>query len=74
MNLPGTTVVAPDTEDLFDRLGSALMAASMDAVSERGVFHLALSGGGDARAVLFPPRHRPEVPADPLAEDARLDR
>ena len=46
LNLPGTTVVAPDTEDLFDRLGSALMAASMDAVSERGVFHLALSGGG----------------------------
>ena len=46
LTLPGTTVVAPDTEDLFDRLGSALMAASMDAVAERGVFHLALSGGG----------------------------
>ncbi len=46
MNLPGNVVVAPDTEDLFDRLGSALMAAAMDAVSERGVFHLALSGGG----------------------------
>ena len=46
MDLPGTTVVKPDTETLFDKLGEALMQAALDAVEDRGVFHLALSGGG----------------------------
>ncbi len=46
LNLPGTVVVAPDTETLFDKLGESLMSAALGAVAERGVFHLALSGGG----------------------------
>jgi 6-phosphogluconolactonase len=45
MNLPGTEIVAPDTERLFEKLGEALLSAAFDAVEQRGVFHLALSGG-----------------------------
>jgi 6-phosphogluconolactonase len=46
LNLPGSIVVCPDTETLFDKLGDALLSAAMDAVEERGVCHVALSGGG----------------------------
>lgn len=46
MNLPGTVTVSPDTETLFERLGESLMAAALAAVEKRGVFHVALSGGG----------------------------
>ncbi len=46
LTLPGTMVVAPDTEALFEKLGDALIAAALDAVEQRGVFHVALSGGG----------------------------
>ncbi|MEM7626496.1 MAG: 6-phosphogluconolactonase [Planctomycetota bacterium] len=46
MNLPGTVHVAPDTETLFEALGEALMSAALSAVEKRGVFHVALSGGG----------------------------
>ncbi|MEM1097613.1 MAG: 6-phosphogluconolactonase [Planctomycetota bacterium] len=46
LTLPGSTVVAPDTETLFEKLGEALMSSAVDAVEQRGVFHLALSGGG----------------------------
>lgn len=45
-NLPGTTVIAPDTETLFEKLGGSLLAAALAAVEKRGVFHVALSGGG----------------------------
>ncbi|MEM8737401.1 MAG: 6-phosphogluconolactonase [Planctomycetota bacterium] len=44
--MPGSTHIAPDTESLFDALGNALMSAALAAVEERGVFHVALSGGG----------------------------
>lgn len=44
--LPGTVVSAPDAETLFDKLGEALMSAALAAVEKRGVFHVALSGGG----------------------------
>jgi 6-phosphogluconolactonase len=46
INLPGIVSVAPDSETLFDRLGEKLMSAAECAVEARGVFHLALSGGG----------------------------
>lgn len=46
MNLPGTITVAPDTEALFEKLGEALLASALVAVEARGVFHVALSGGG----------------------------
>ncbi|MEM1109734.1 MAG: 6-phosphogluconolactonase [Planctomycetota bacterium] len=46
INLPGTVTVAPDTETLFEKLGDALLASALAAVEQRGVFHLALSGGG----------------------------
>ncbi len=46
LNLPGQVHVAPDTEQLFDDLGSVLLGSAERAVRERGVFHLALSGGG----------------------------
>ena len=45
-NLPGSQTVCPDTETLFDKLGDALMSAALDAVEDRKVFHVALSGGG----------------------------
>lgn len=46
LNLPGSTVVAPDTETLFEKLGDAVLSAALQALDERDVFHLALSGGG----------------------------
>lgn len=46
IKLPGFVHVAPDTEQLFDDLGSALLGNAQRAVRERGVFHMALSGGG----------------------------
>lgn len=46
LKLPGYVHVAPDTEQLFDDLGSALLGNAQRAVQERGVFHMALSGGG----------------------------
>ena len=46
LKLLGHVHTAPDAEQLFDDLGSALMGAAQKAVQERGVFHMALSGGG----------------------------
>ncbi|MEM8783241.1 MAG: 6-phosphogluconolactonase [Planctomycetota bacterium] len=46
LTLPGITVATPETETLFEKLGEAFMAAALDAVEQRGVFHAALSGGG----------------------------
>ncbi|MGB0768609.1 MAG: 6-phosphogluconolactonase [Phycisphaeraceae bacterium] len=46
LNLPGHVHVAPDTEQLFEDLGSALLGNAQRAVQDRGVFHMALSGGG----------------------------
>ncbi|MEM9020274.1 MAG: 6-phosphogluconolactonase [Planctomycetota bacterium] len=46
LNLPGHVHVCPDTEELFDDLGSALLGSAGKAVDKRGVFHMALSGGG----------------------------
>lgn len=45
LTLPGQTIVEKDLEDLFSELGSALCAAAAQALEQRGVFHLALSGG-----------------------------
>lgn len=46
IQLPGHVHVAPDVHQLFDDLGSALIGAAEKAIEQRGVFHLALSGGG----------------------------
>lgn len=46
LNLPGNTHVAADKEQLFEDLGKALLSAAIKAVEARGVFHMALSGGG----------------------------
>ncbi|QDU72085.1 6-phosphogluconolactonase [Mucisphaera calidilacus] len=46
LHLPGGVCIAPDTEELFEHMGRALMASAFRAVDERGAFHLALSGGG----------------------------
>lgn len=43
--LTGPVHVREDREELFDDLGMAVMGAAERAVEERGVFHLALSGG-----------------------------
>lgn len=43
--LTGSVHVAPSTDDLFDDLAATMMAAAKDAVGQRGVFHVALSGG-----------------------------
>ena len=46
LKLLGHVHTAPDAEQLFDDLGSALLGAAQKAVAQRGVFHMALSGGG----------------------------
>ncbi|MEM6393794.1 MAG: 6-phosphogluconolactonase [Planctomycetota bacterium] len=46
LKLGGSVHVSPDKEALFGALGDALLGAAVRAVEARGVFHLALSGGG----------------------------
>lgn len=46
LTLTGNVHIAPTADQLYDDIGRILMAAAMKAVSDRGVFHLALSGGG----------------------------
>ncbi len=62
LKLPGSTLVRPDTHDLFEALGDALTATAMEAVRERGVFHLALSGGSTPEpfyiSLVIDPRYR----------------
>ena len=45
-SLPGGVSVAADEEDAQERLGRDLLISAKQAVGQRGVFHLALSGGG----------------------------
>jgi len=45
LRLSGRVRVADDADQLYDGLGHALMEAGQQAVVDRGVFHLALSGG-----------------------------
>ena len=45
-SLPGGVNVAADEEDAQERLGRDLLAVAKEAVRKRGIFHLALSGGG----------------------------
>jgi len=46
LKLTGNVHVASDPEQLFADLGDALLSCAQRAVHERGVFHMALSGGG----------------------------
>ncbi len=63
LNLPGTTLIRPDHDALLEDLGDILLAAAMEAVRERGVFHLALSGGSTPEPfyirLVTDPRYRP---------------
>jgi 6-phosphogluconolactonase len=45
LELPGSVYIGADADQLYDDLAAALMAAALVAVEQRGVFHLALSGG-----------------------------
>ncbi len=45
LRLSGSVVVEPTAEALCDKLAGAIIKAANTAVSERGAFHLALSGG-----------------------------
>lgn len=46
LSLWGSLEPAPDVDVLFETLGDALVQSALNAVQTRGVFHLALSGGG----------------------------
>jgi len=46
VKLTGEIHIAADGQQLFDDLGGVLLASAKRAVQSRGVFHLALSGGG----------------------------
>jgi len=48
-SLPGRVVIKPDADDLVDALAHDLIIAAMQAVNQRGEFHLALSGGSTPR-------------------------
>lgn len=45
LQLPGSIHVSPTADALYDELAFALLQAASVAVADRGVFHLALSGG-----------------------------
>ena len=45
-SLPGGVNIGADEEDVQERLGRDLVALAKQAVGRRGVFNLALSGGG----------------------------
>lgn len=45
LELTGTVHIAPSSDELYDDLANILLLRASDAVKERGVFHLALSGG-----------------------------
>jgi len=45
LKLSGFVHTRPEKEDLFDDLAGVLMRSAIDAVEQRGVFHIALSGG-----------------------------
>ena len=47
LKLSGYVHTAPDTEQLFDDLGSALLGAAQRAVQERGVFHMDTGSRGN---------------------------
>lgn len=62
LGLPGNVHVAPDPATLFDDLGVAFTAAAIKADRDRGVFHIALSGGTTPwpfyQVLLIDPRFR----------------
>lgn len=43
--LPGTIHIEADRDSVYDDLAYALLAQAVEALRERGVFHIALSGG-----------------------------
>ncbi len=49
--LSGERIIVPDTDELVDKIAADLAEAAVEAVSERGVFHLALSGGSTPKVL-----------------------
>ena len=45
LGLPGEVHVAPDADQLYDDLAAVFTSIGLEAERERGVFHVALSGG-----------------------------
>ena len=45
LGLPGEVHVAPDSDQLYDDLATVFACMAIEAVEDRGVFHIALSGG-----------------------------
>lgn len=45
LGLPGEVHVTPDADTLFDDLGTVFTSLGVEADDDRGVFHIALSGG-----------------------------
>jgi len=60
--LPGQVIVEPTRADVFDRLAHDLMQVADQAVQERNVFHIALSGGSTPEpfymSLVSDPRYR----------------
>lgn len=61
-DLPGQVAVFADVDELYDQMSQQIMACAMPAVRDRGVFHLALSGGSSPaplyRRLVIDPRFR----------------
>ena len=45
LNLPGKTHILANRDEVFEHLAQTLMQCATEAIEQRGVFHLALSGG-----------------------------
>lgn len=60
--LTGSVHIREDREQLFDDLANVLMASALHAIDQRGVFHLALSGGSTPERfymrLVIDPRYR----------------
>ncbi len=65
LSLPGKLRARPTADKLYDDLAAALLTAAWQAVKDRGVFHLALSGGSTPEPffvrLVIDPRYR-EIP------------
>lgn len=62
LQLNGSVVVYPTVDEVYDKLANALIDAAKEAVTNRGAFHLALSGGSTPKRfyelLVIDPRYR----------------
>ena len=45
LQLNGSVVIGSTVDEVYDKLGQSLIDAAKGAITQRGEFHLALSGG-----------------------------